>query len=143
MPGLPRVSLAGGEITLDASAVASGWILGVGLLIALVPLGWLVLGWQGRLVVGLVAFAAAVLVFYQATANRSDVVARAERVALRQVILRTADLRVETGPGIPVTAAGGAVGAVAALWGATVGRSVPRLRLPERPPGDPHGNGHR
>lgn len=143
VPGLPRVSLAGGQITLDASAVASGWVFGVGLLIALVPLAWLVVGWQGRLVVGLIAFAAAVLVFYQAAAQRSEVIARAERVALRQVVIERADLRIETGPGLPVTAAGGAVAAITAVWGATVGKSVPRLRLPERPPGDPQGNGQR
>ena len=47
-PGLPRVSIGDTEITYDASGVARGWIFGVGLLIALVALTWLVLGWRGR-----------------------------------------------------------------------------------------------
>lgn len=143
VPGLPRVALAGGKITLDASAIGSGWVFGVGLLIALVPLGWLVLGWQGRLVLGLVAFAAALLVLYQAAGMRDDIVGRARDVALRQVSVRSADLRIATRYGIPVTGSGAAVAAIAAMLGAVVGKRVPRLGLPERPPGGPEGNGRR
>lgn len=143
VPGLPRVALAGGKITLDASAIGSGWVFGVGLLIALVPLGWLVLGWRGRLALGFVAFAAAVLVFYQAEGMRDDTVARARDVARTQASVRGADLRIATGSGIPVTGSGAAVAAIAAALGAAVGKKVPRLGLPERPPGGPEGNGRR
>ena len=111
-------------------------MFGLGLLIAIVPLGWLVLGWQGRLALGLIAFAVAVAVFYQAAGTRNDIIARAHTVALRETSIRNASFRVATGPGIPVTAVGAAVAAVGAMWGGTVGRSVPRLGLPEKPGGD-------
>ena len=143
IPGFPRVALSGGRITLDASGVAAGWVFGVGLLIALVPLAWLVLGWQGRLVLGVIAFAAAVIVFYQAAANRADFAHRAQDVALRQALLRSADLHVQTGPGIPVTAGGATLAALCSVWGSAVGRKVPRLGLPEEPPDRPDLNGQR
>ena len=131
-PGLPPVVLDSGKLTLDASSVGSGWVFGLGLLLALLPLGWLVLGWQGRLALGLVGFAVAVGVFYQATATRSDVLTRARRIAVQETSIRNADFRVSTGPGITVTAAGAAIAALAAVWGGTVGKNVPRLGLPER-----------
>jgi hypothetical protein len=142
-PGLPPVVLDSGRLTLDASAVGSGWVFGLGLLLALVPLGWLVLGWQGRLVLGLVGFAVAVGVLYQATATRGDTLDRARQVAIRETSIRNADMRIATGPGIGVTAGGAALAAIAAMWGATVGRDAPRLGLPERPdrPERPDGDG--
>jgi len=129
-PGLPRVSLAGGTVTLDASAVGAGWVFGLGLLMALVPLGWLVTAHAGRLVLGLVAVAMAAVVFGQTT-MRNDVVKHAHAVALRQTSLRGASFRVATGPGIGVTAAGAIVAGIGAIWGATVGGAAPRLGLPE------------
>jgi hypothetical protein len=135
-PGLPRVALAGGRISLDASAVRSGWVFGLGLLLALVPLGWLVTGHSGRLVIGLLGFAIAVGVFYQAQMSRGEIFGRVQAIEIDQVSLRGANYRVATGPGIPVTAAGAALAAICAMWGATVGPNVPRLGLPEKPAGN-------
>ena len=132
-PGLPPVVLDSGKLTLDASAVGAGWVFGLGLLLALVPLGWLVLGWQGRLALGLIGFAVAAGVLYQTWATRNDVPIRARQVASQETSIRDADIRVATGPGITVTAAGGALAALACMWGGTVGKAAPRLGLPERP----------
>lgn len=142
-PGLPPVVLDSGKLTLDASAVGSGWVFGLGLLLALVPLGWLVLGWQSRLVLGLVGFAVAAGVFYQSTVTRGDTLERARQVAISETSIRNADVRTATGPGIGVTAGGAALAAIAAMWGATVGKDAPRLGLPERPdrPERPDGDG--
>ena len=130
-PGLPRVALAGGRISLDASAVRSGWVFGLGLLLALVPLGWLVMGHGGRLILGLVGFAIAVGVFYQAWIARGDLSPRVRAVSVSGTSLRGANYRVATGPGISVTAAGSVLAGICSMWGATVGPSVPRLGLPE------------
>jgi hypothetical protein len=135
-PGLPPVVLDSGKLTLDASALQSGWVFGLGLLLALVSLGWLVLGWQGRLVLGLVAFAVAVGVLSYAFQVRSDVPSKARRIAIQETSISPADLRIATGPGLGVTAGGAAVAALAAMWGGTVGKDVPRLGLPERPDRD-------
>jgi hypothetical protein len=135
-PGLPKVALAGGKLSLDASAVRSGWVFGLGLLLALVPLGWLVVGHRGRLVLGVLAFALGVVVFYQAWTTRHDMTSLVREFAATQSTIRGADFRIASGPGIAVTAAGGALAAMAAVWGATVGPSVPRLGLPERPDGN-------
>jgi hypothetical protein len=135
-PGLPQVALAGGRISLDASAVRSGWVFGLGLLLALVPLGWLVMGHSGRLILGLLGFAIAVGVFYQAWFIRGDLFPRVRAVSVAGTSLRGADYRVATGPGIPVTAAGAALAGICAMWGATVGPNVPRLGLPEGSGGD-------
>lgn len=143
VPGFPRVALSGGRITLDASALGSGWVFGLGLLIALVPLGWLVVGGRSRLILGLVAVAAAVIVSYQAAGNPTTFDDQAKSVALRQASLQSADLRVDLGPGIPVTFGGAILAAIASVWGAVVGRKVPRLGLPEEPPDRPDLNGHR
>jgi hypothetical protein len=132
-PGLPRVALAGGRISLDASAVRSGWVFGLGLLLALVPLGWLVTGHRARLVIGLLGFAVAVGVFYQAWFTRGDLAPRVQGVSVAGTSLRGASYRVATGPGIPVTAGGAALAGICAVWGATVGGGAPRLGLPEGP----------
>jgi len=138
-PGLPRVALAGGRVTLDAASVHAGYVFGLGLLLALVPLGWLVAGPRGRLVLGLLAFAVAAVAYGQ-TAMRNDVIKSAHEEALRVTSIRATDFRVTTGPGIPVTAAGAALAGLSALWGATVGDKAPRLGLPEKP-GGPDRNG--
>ena len=138
-PGLPRVALAAGKVTLDAAAVNAGYVFGLGLLLALVPLGWLVAGPRGRLVLGLLAFAVAGVAFGQTT-MRNDVVRSAQEEALRTTSIRATSFRVATGPGIPVTAAGAALAGLAALWGGTVGDKAPRLGLPEKP-GGPDRNG--
>jgi hypothetical protein len=135
-PGLPPVVLDAGRLTLDAAALASGWVFGLGLLLALVPLGWLVLGWRGRLVLGVVAFAVAAGVFYQVVRTRSDIPSDARRITIQETSVRDANLRIATGPGVGITAGGAVIAALAAVWGGTVGRAAPRLGLPERPGGE-------
>jgi len=138
-PGLPRVALAGGKVTLDAAAVHAGYVFGLGLLLALVPLGWLVAGPRGRLLLGIIAFSLATVAVGQTT-MRSDVMKRAHAEALRETSIKNTSFRVATGSGIPVTAAGAAVAGLCALWGGTVGSKAPRIGLPEGP-GGPDRNG--
>jgi len=132
-PGLPRAAIAGGKLSLDSSAVQAGYLFGLGLLLALVPLGWLVAGPRGRLVLGVVGFAVAAIVFWQAEGTRGHIVTRARAVASQQASIRNADLQIRTGPGLSVTAAGAVVAAIGAAVGATVGGGAPRIGLPERP----------
>jgi hypothetical protein len=131
VPGFPKVVLAGGRLTMDAAVVGAGSLFGLGLLLALVPLGWLVVGPKGRTFLAVAALGICGVVFWQVAHTRSELVHRAAPVASRE--LRTASFRVASGSGIPVTAAGAAVAAVAAVVGATVGGGAPRIGLPDRP----------
>ena len=131
VPGFPKVVLAGGRLTMDAAAVGGGALFGLGLLIALVPLGWLVAGPRGRTVLAVIALGICGVVFWQVARTRDELVHRAAPVASRE--LRTGSFRVASGPGIPATAAGAAVAAVGAVLGATVGGGAPRLGLPDKP----------
>jgi len=131
VPGFPKVVLAGGKLTMDAAVLGGGSLFGLGLLLALVPLGWLVAGPRGRTVLAVVAIGISGVVFWQIAHTRNELTRRAAPVASRE--LRTGTFRVESGPGIPVSAAGAAVAVVAAVVGATVGGGAPRLGLPERP----------
>jgi len=139
-PGLPRVILAGGSVSVDASGVGAGYLFGLGLLIALVPLGWLVTGGRARTAPVFVAVAVAAGVFVGTLQTRSDIPRRSIDV-LRTARPAGAVLRVTSGPGIVVTASGAVLAALAALAGAAAGRDAPRLGLPEKPPGGPEGDG--
>jgi hypothetical protein len=136
VPGLPPVVLAGGKISLDASALDVGYLVGLAFLLALVPLGWLVLGPRGRAVLALFAVVIAVSVFIQVAATRSRLIPRAREVAIRQVT-SSVSMRIASGPGIPVTAAGAAVAFAAAISGGAAGARAPKLRMPEKPEGTP------
>ena len=131
VPGFPKVVLAGGRVTMDAAAVGGGSLLGLGLLLALVPLGWLVAGPRGRTVLAVIAIGICGVVFWQVAHTRNELVRRAAPVASRE--LRTASFRIASGNGVPVTAAGAALAAVGAVVGATVGGGAPRMGLPDRP----------
>ena len=131
VPGFPKVVLAGGRLTMDAAVVGSGSLFGLGLLLALVPLGWLVAGPRGRTVLAVIALGISGVVFWQIAHTRNELTHRAAPIASRE--LRTASFQVASGDGIPVTAAGAALAAVGAVVGATVGGGAPRLGLPERP----------
>ncbi len=144
-PGLPRVLLAGGRLSVDASGVGAGYLFGLGLLIALVPLGWLVTGPRVRTALALLAVGVAIGVFVGTLQTRADIPSRTLRVLdaeIRPVPGASGTVvRVVSGPGIIVTACGAVLAAIGALGGATVGGRAPRLGLPERPPGGPEGNG--
>jgi len=133
VPGIPRVVIAGGKLSLDAPSLGAGYLFGLGILIALVPLGWLVVGPQARVVLGILAVGVAGVIFWQAAATRGELVQRSRAFARREITQRGVSLHIESGPGIPVTAAGAAVAALAAIAGASAGRQIPRLGLPERP----------
>jgi hypothetical protein len=133
VPGLPRVVLAGGKITIDASALDAGFLLGLAFLLALVPLGWLVVGPRGRGVFALAAVVVAVSVFAQVAATRSHMIPRAREIAVRQLPTLSVSMRVASGPGIPVTAAGAGVALVSAVVGGVAGVRTPKLRMPEKP----------
>lgn len=143
VPGFPRIVLAGGGITLDGSALGAGYLFGLGLLIALVPLGWLVTGPRARVALALVAVAICAGVFVGTFRTRSELTDRATEVARREIVIPGTIARISSGPGVAVTAAGAALAAIAALAGASVAGRAPRLGLPERPPGGPEQNGQR
>ena len=139
--GLPRIVLSGGTVSVDASGVGAGYLFGLGLLIALVPLGWLVTGPRARTALALVAVAVAIGVFVGTLQTRSDIPRRSVEVLEGEVPVTGTVLRVATGPGVVVTASGAILAILGAIAGAAVGGRAPRLGLPERPPGGPEGNG--
>jgi hypothetical protein len=137
-PGLPRIVLAGGRITFSGSEVGAGYLAGLGLLIALIPLVWLVAGPTGRLILAVAGLGLAVAVVVGVAVARDELPARAERLVREETAGFSVGGRISTGPGITVTLAGAAVGGLGALFGGIAGRHVPRLRMPERPDrGDP------
>jgi hypothetical protein len=132
VPGLPPVVLAGGKITIDGSALDAGYLAGFAFLLALVPLGWLVVGPRGRVVLALFAVLMTAGVFAQVATTRSHLIPRAREVATRQVPA-SVSMRVASGPGVPVTAAGAGVAFVSAIVGGAAGGRTPKLRMPEKP----------
>jgi len=81
-----------------------------------------------------IAVAISGAVFWGCARTRNELVPRAKAIATRE--LRTGSIRVASGPGIPVTAAGAGLAAVAAIAGAGVGGRAPRIGLPDRPDRD-------
>jgi hypothetical protein len=134
IPNLPRLSLESGRVTLDGSQIGLGYLSGVGLLIALVALGWLVAGPRTRLALAVAALGGAIAVAVVVAQTRGDINEKA--LAFVRAETGTADfayVRITTGPGIAVTAAGAAIAGIAAVAGGAAGRSVPRMRMPEPP----------
>jgi hypothetical protein len=131
-PGLPRVVLAGGRISFSGSEVGAGYLAGLGLLIALIPLVWLVAGPKARVALALAGLGLAVSVVVGVAVARGELPERAVRLVQSETGLGFGG-RVSSGPGIAVTLAGAAVAGLGALFGGIAGRDVPRLRMPERP----------
>jgi hypothetical protein len=143
-PGLPRIILAGGRLTFDASSVGGGYLFGLGLLLALVPLGWLVTGPRGRTILAVIAAVLAAGVFVGTFQTRAGTPRHVIRILANDVSAPAGTVfHVSTGPGVPITGAGAALAALGAVWGLTVGGRAPRLGLPEEPPDRPDLNGHR
>jgi hypothetical protein len=142
VPGFRRVVFASG-LTFDAASIGAGYLFGLGLLLALVPLGWLVTGPRARVALALVALAAAIGIMVATAHTRSRAIDRATIMARSELSIQEGRLRVATSGGSAVTAAGAALAALAAIGGAVVGGSAPRLGLPERPPAPPDQNGQR
>jgi hypothetical protein len=128
-PGLPPAAISSGSHAIAGSELGVGYLFGLGLLLALVPLGWLVTGPRGRRVLGVLGLAVALGIGVGVAVGRADVADRALRVSRVGGPQAGA---VESGPGIGVTAAGAALGALGSIAGAVTGGSIPRMRLPER-----------
>lgn len=140
-PGLPQVVFETHDV-YGGNALGVAYFFGLGLLLALVPLAWLVVGPNARMVLAFLALATAVWVGVATAQVRGDLIPRAERKA-RSALLRSGDgdVRIASGPGIGITGAGAALATLGAMGGAVVARQVPRMRLPERPPSPPSGHG--
>ncbi|MCI0343880.1 MAG: hypothetical protein L0221_00360 [Chloroflexi bacterium] len=60
LPGFGRLTFRGGEVTAGGANIGVGYLSGLGLLIALVALGWLTAGPRTRMALSLLAFGAAI-----------------------------------------------------------------------------------
>lgn len=138
LPGFPRLSLRGGDVAASGANLDVGYLSGLGLMIALVALGWLTAGPRTRVWLSLLALVAAVgagIITFQV---RSEVSERAVAFVRTEVGDPNLEIRrVATGPGIGVTAAGAAVSILSAIAGGIAGRRVPRMRMPDSPGGEP------
>jgi hypothetical protein len=137
VPGFPKVVLGSTKITMDGPALGAGYLLGLALILALVPLGWLVAGPRARIALAALALAVCGVIIWQTAATRSDLIPRAKKTALPQLSSADASIHISSGAGIPVTAAGAALAAASAILGGAAGSRAPKLRMPERPPENP------
>jgi hypothetical protein len=141
LPGFPKIVLAGGRFAFDGASMGVGYLFGIGLLIALVPLGWLVAGPRTRVVLAVVAIAAAAGVAAVVATKRADVPAEAIAKATQEISFPNVALRISSGSGIGVTAAGAALAGLSALFALGPARRVPKMRMPEGPPDGGPGAG--
>ncbi len=134
LPGFGRLTFRGGEVTAGGANIGVGYLSGLGLLIALVALGWLTAGPRTRMALSLLAFGAAIAGGILTLQARGEVSARAASFVRTEAGDPSLEIRrVATGPGIGVTAAGAAVATLSAVAGGAAGRLVPRMRMPESP----------
>jgi hypothetical protein len=132
-PGLPPIFLGRGEVPFNGAEIGAGYLFGFGLLLALVPLGWLVVGPKGRLVLGALGVALALGIGIGVSVARSESTARASRLIREDVGSELPAFRVKSDAGPGVTAGGAALGGLASVAGAIAGRRLPKLRMPEPP----------
>ena len=132
-PGLPPIFLGRGQVPLNGADIGAGYLFGLGLLLALVPLGWLVVGPKGRLGLGALGLALAIGIGIGVSVARSDSTTRAVRLMRKDVGTELPAFRVTSGVGPGVTAAGAALAGLSAIGGAIAGRRLPKLRMPEPP----------
>ncbi|MGH2784642.1 MAG: Trp biosynthesis-associated membrane protein [Actinomycetota bacterium] len=130
--GLPAVFLGPNRVRLSGADLGAGYLFGLGLLLALVPLGWLVVGPTGRIVLGAVGIALAAGILVGVWDLRSGSTERAV-VLMRQEFGNTANIHASSRFGPDVTSGGAELAVLAALAGAIVGRRVPKMRMPEPP----------
>lgn len=135
-PGLPPIFLGRGRLPLNGSELGAGYLFGLGLLLALIPLGWLVVGPKGRIVLGVIGVALAVGIGGGVAVARSDATDRAAAVMRREVGSEFQSFSIKTRAGSGVAAAGAAVAALSSIAGAVVGSRVPKLRMPDPPDKD-------
>lgn len=132
-PGLPPIFLGRGEVPFNGADVGAGYLFGLGLLLALVPLGWLVVGPKGRLGLGVLGLLLAIGIGIGVSVARSDSTARAAEPIRKTVGAELPAFRVSSGAGPGITAAGAALAGLSSVAGAIAGRRVPKLRMPEPP----------
>lgn len=133
-PGLPPIPLGGGELRLDASAVGAGYVFGLGLLLALVPLGWLATGPRARVALSVLGLAIAIGIGLGVATVRGDLTSVAARKA-RTIVAGnpSASYRIASSAGAGLTAAGAALGGLSCIAGAGAGARIPRMRMPDKP----------
>ncbi|MEX2554016.1 MAG: hypothetical protein WEB06_00090 [Actinomycetota bacterium] len=132
-PGLPPIFLGGGEVPFNGAEIGAGYLFGLGLLLALVPLGWLVTGPKGRLGLGALGLALGVGIGIGVSVARSDSIARASRLIREDVGNELPAFRVKSDTGPGVTAGGAALAGLSSVAGAIAGRRVPKLRMADPP----------
>jgi len=132
-PGLPPIFLGRGEVPLNGSEIGAGYLFGLGLLLALVPLGWLVLGPRGRVALGVLGLALALAIGLGLSVARSDSVGRAAQRMRAEVGSELATFRIRSSAGPGITAAGAALAGLSSIAGAIAGSRVPKMRMPEPP----------
>ena len=132
-PGLPPVFLGRGVLTLSGGDVGAGYLFGLGLLAAFVPLGWVVSGPRGRVALGVAGLLLAAGIGIGVANARADATARAERVVRAGSAGDAPSFTVATGPGPAVAGGGAALAGLCAVGGAVAGRRVPKLRMPDPP----------
>ncbi len=132
-PGLPPIFLGRGEVPFNGADIGAGYLFGLGLLLALVPLGWLVVGPKGRLGLGALGLALAIGIGIGVSVARSDSTARASRLIQKDVGSELPAFQVRSGAGPGVTAGGAALAGLSSITGAIAGRTVPKMRMPEPP----------
>ena len=132
-PGLPPIFLGRGSLPLNGSEIGAGYLFGLGLLLALIPLGWLVVGPKGRVLLGVLGIVLAIGIGVGVAVARSDATERAADVMRREVGSELATFRIATRPGSGVAAGGAALAGLSSIAGAVVGRHVPKMRMPEPP----------
>lgn len=132
-PGLPPIFLGRGEVPLNGAEIGAGYLFGIGLLLALVPLGWLVVGPRGRLALGALGVALAIGIGIGVSVARSDSTGRAARLMRQETGSEQATFRVKSGAGPGITAGGAALAGISSIAGAIAGSRVPKMRMPEPP----------
>jgi hypothetical protein len=132
-PGIPPIFLGRGAISPSGTDIGAGYLFGLGLLLALIPLGWLVVGPRGREVLGVLGVALAIGIGVGAYSARADSLARAASFVRREIGVEQATFRVKSSAGPAVTGAGAALAALSAMAGAAAGRHVPAIRMPKPP----------
>jgi len=121
----------------DAFALGAGYLFALGLLLALIPLGWLVVGPRARLVLALVAVGLAAGIVTGCLRTRGEITRRTNVIVRADSFASGGGVHIASGPGAAVTASGAVLAMVSAIAGGTVGGRAPRLGLPEREDREP------
>ena len=132
-PGLPPVFLGRGAVALNGAELGAGYLFGLGLMLALVPLGWLVVGPNARIALGLIGVGLAVGIYAGVWDARRDVTERAVEIMRAEAGSAFTGIGATSRHGPTVASGGAMIAGLTSLGGAVVGRHVPKMRMPEPP----------